>query len=269
MMALLHRGLLYAGMILMQPTPTPPAITGDEVTDVIDAINSTANTFQDFTIGLAALFILGLFLIMIIVYLYSNRNASKGAIDMMTTFANAMGGTLKERDERIDRMEDQGADRDGKYIESFQAFSDAMNRTADVLTILQRNEVGRDRLLSDAVSAITTLVTVGSKPLQEVVKDVGAVKDTNEEISTVVGKVYDILLLNFPAEESLEVRFETLKRAMIDAIEQACEKAKHDTSEVATITLPQAIDITLHSDPAPTDAAPGGESGTLPTASGF
>lgn len=261
MMALIHSSLLAAGMILMQPTPTAPAMTGDEVTDVIDAINSTANTFQDFTIGLAALFILGLFLIMIIVYLYSNRNASKGAIDMMATFANAMGGTLKERDERIDRMEDQGAVQDGKYIESFQAFSDAMNRTADVLTILQRNEVARDRVLSDAVSAITTLVTVGSKPLQEVVKDVGVVRSTNEEIHKVVSDIFNRFLTVFPSESSMEKRINELERAIIESVATVSEAKKHETGEIAPV-LPTEINVTLHTDtPAATEggALPGSE----------
>lgn len=238
------------------PSPTPVAITGEEVTDVIDAINSTANTFQDFTIGLAALFILGLFLIMVIVYLYSNRNASKGATEMLTTFANAMGGTLKERDERIDKLEDNQTQRDEKYIESFTAFSDAVNRIADVVTHYQRHETEHDRVLSDATSVMTAIATVGSKPLQQVVKDVGEVRNTNEEIHLVVSAIFDRFLKVFPTESDMEKRINELERAIIQSVATVSEAKKHETGEIAPV-LPTEINVTLPTDP--TAAHEGGE----------
>src|SRR3990167_5584095 len=131
-------------LFLPTPTPTPVPLTGKQVTDVIDAIDRTANTFQDFTIGLAALFILGLFLIMIIVYLYSNRNASKGAQEMMTTFAEAMGTTLKEREERIDALEKRDEKRDGQYIESLSAIGAGLNRLADISDFQRKDAEARD-----------------------------------------------------------------------------------------------------------------------------
>lgn len=247
MMALLHRGLLYAGMIVTQitPTPTPPAITGEEVTNVIDAINNTANTFQDFTTGLAALFVFAIFGLAMIAYFYFNRNASKGAQELMTTFAGAMGGTLKEREERIDKLEAQEVKREELQNEGMMAVGDGLNRIADLWTAQQKREVDSDRILSDAVSVMTAIATVGSKPLQKVVEDVGALQGTSLEINKVVGQVYEILLINFPLGETLEERFETLKQDMIVAVERACEKAKHDTSEVATVTLPTQIEVTM------------------------
>lgn len=216
-------------LFIPTPTPTPVPLTGKQVTDVIDAIDRTANTFQDFTIGLAALFILGLFLIMIIVYLYSNRNASKGAQEMMTTFAQAMGTTLKERDERIDALESEKAKREDKYNEGVMFIGDGLNRIADVVTLLQKHESERDRVLSDATSAMTAIVTVGSKPLQQVVKDMSALQKQNADIQTAVSKLYDRFLLVFPAEE---VHIDQVREALIKTVNTVCEMKKHDTGEL-------------------------------------
>lgn len=232
--------LLYGAQI-PTPSPTPLALTGEEVTGVIDAINSTANTFQDFTIGLAALFVFAIFGLALIAYFYFNRNASKGAQELMTTFAQAMGKTMQEKDERIETLENDSAKRDEKYIESFTAFSDAVNRIADVVTHFQKRETEHDRVLSDATSVMTSIATVGSKPLQQVVRDVSALQDPVRDIHRMVSELYDRSLKVFPAPEPM---IEQVRQVLIDAVNKACEEKKHDTGEVATITA----DIVLHTD---------------------
>lgn len=228
MMELLHRGLLAAGMILMQVAP---------------AVSSPPTNFTDWL--LQALPNVPIYVILAYIVINMQRDNAKQS-ERRDKHENDLTTALVVERQRIDAIEEdrreqwdtqarKEVDRDNRYIESFQAFGDATNRTADILSLMRTDAVAKDRVLSDAVSSITTLVTVGSKPLRDVGIDVGKVKDTNEEISTVVGKVYEILLVNFPSGESLEVRFETLKKAMIEAIEQACEKAKHDTSEVPTV----------------------------------
>ncbi len=231
------------------PTPTPLSLTGEEVSGVIDAINSTANTFQDFTIGLAALFVFAIFGFALIAYFYFNRNASKGAQELMATFANAMGSTLKERDDRINTLEDEQVKRDEKYIESFSAFSDAVNRIADVVTHYQRGEIDHDRVLSDATSVMTAIATVGSKPLQQVVKDVGEIAADIEglaqptaDIHRMVSAIYDRFLKVFPTDQTM---VDQVRELLIDAVNQACDEKKHETGEIAAV-LPTQIDVTLH-----------------------
>jgi methyl-accepting chemotaxis protein len=239
--------LLYGAQI-PNPSPTPLTLTGDEVNGVIDAINSTASTFQDFTIGLAALFVFAIFGIALIAYFYFNRNASKGAQDLMTTFASAMGSTMKEKDERIDALEKAGTERDEKFIESLSAIGDGMNRIADVVTLMQKTQDGKDRVLSDAVSTMTTLVTVGSKPLQQVVKDVSAIQSKSEEIHTVVSAIFDRFLKVFPTESDMEKRITELEHAIIQSVATVSEQKKHDTGEIAPI-LPTQIELTVITPP--------------------
>ena len=219
-------------LFLPTPTPTPLPLTGKQVTDVIDAIDKTANTFQDFTIGLAALFVIAILGIAIIVYLYVNRNASKGAQELMTTFATAMGSTVKERDERIDDLEKRDEKRDGQYIESLSAIAAGLNRLADISDHLRKNEENRDRVLSDATSAMTAIVTVGSKPLQQVVHDMSALQKQNAEIQTAVSKLYDRFLVVFPAEK---VNIEQVREVLIDTVNSVCEQKKHDTNEIIAV----------------------------------
>lgn len=73
--------------------------------------------------------------------------------------------------------------------------------------------------------------------------------------------MFDRFLIIFPTAKPIDTQFDDLKNTMITEIEKACAAKKGDTGPLPPITLPQAIDITLHSDPAPADAAPGGESG--------
>lgn len=250
---------IYALLLFAQipdPSPTPLTMTGDEVNGVIDAINSTASTFQDFTIGLAALFVFAIFGIALIAYFYFNRNASKGAQDLMTTFASAMGSTMKEKDERIEALEKSGADRDEKFIESLSAIGDGMNRIADVVTLMQKTQDGKDRVLSDAVSTMTTLVTVGSKPLQQVVKDVGAIQNKSDEIHTVVTAIFDRFLTVFPTENNMEKRINELERAIIESVATVSEAKKHETGELTPV-LPTEINVRLHT--ATADTAADGE----------
>jgi hypothetical protein len=244
--------LLYGAQI-PTPSPTPLPLTGEEVTGVIDAINNTANTFQDFTTGLAALFVFAIFGLALIAYFYFNRNASKGAQEMMVVFSQAMGSTMKEKDERIDALEKSGTERDEKFIESLSAIGDGMNRIADVVTLMQKTQDGKDRVLSDAVSTMTTLVTVGSKPLQHVVTVVGEVKNTNEEIHKVVSAIFDRFLKVFPTENNMEKRINELERAIIESVATVSEAKKHETGEIAPV-LPTEINVTLHTD-APPEAA--------------
>lgn len=229
------------------PSPTPLPLTGEEVTGVIDAINNTANTFQDFTTGLAALFVFAIFGLALIAYFYFNRNASKGAQEMMVVFSQAMGNTLKERESRIDALEDQQQKRDDKYIESLSAIGDGMNRIADVVTHFQKRETEHDRVLSDATSVMTAIATVGSKPLQQVVVDVGAIKDTSDEIHTVVTAIFDRFLKVFPTENNMEKRINELERAIIESVATVSEAKKHETGELAPV-LPTEINVTLHTD---------------------
>lgn len=238
---------IHALLLLAQipdPSPTPLTLTGDEVNGVIDAFNSTASTFQDFTIGLAALFVFAIFGIALIAYFYFNRNASKGSQDLMTTFASAMGNTLKEREARIDALEDQQQQRDDKYIESLSAIGDGMNRIADVVTHFQKRESEHDRVLSDATSVMTAIATVGSKPLQQVVVDVGTLKDTSAEIHTVVTAIFDRFLKVFPTENSMEKRINELERAIIESVATVSEAKKHETGELAPV-LPTQIELTV------------------------
>lgn len=219
-------------LFLPTPTPTPVAFTGKQVTDVIDAIDRTASTFQDFTIGLAALFVIAIFGIAIIAYFYFNRNASKGAQEMMTTFATTMGGTIKERDERIEALEKRDEKRDAQYIESLSAIGAGLNRLADISEHQRKNEEHRDRILSDATSAISTIVTVGSKPLQQVAQDVSKSQQQIGELQAAVSRLYDRFMLVFPTEKP---NIEIVREVLIETVNKVCEQKKHDTGEIVPL----------------------------------
>jgi hypothetical protein len=173
----------------MTPTPLPPG----QITDVVNAFEGATSAFQDFSLGMAALFILALFIMLLIIYVYSNRNSGVGTITLMKTFSEAMGGTLKERDERIDELETTQGERDEKYIESLAALSAASNRIADTFDLMHKSNESRDRVLSDLTSATTTLVTVGSKPLQQVIKEMGHVMELVEAINKRTSDWNDII----------------------------------------------------------------------------
>jgi hypothetical protein len=231
--------VLHLGVMMLQvnPTPTPVAYTGEQVTDVIDAIDRTANTFQDFTIGIAVLFVAALFALALIAFFYFNRNASKGAQDMMTTFAQAMGRELSEKTEQLDRLEEKQGERDEKYIESLAAIADSMNRIADVTDSMRRNESGRDRVLADATAAMTAIVTVGSKPLQQVVQDMGGLREADNDIKREISRIYDMLITRFPIELPV---IDQIRDMVVEAAKEVAFEKKHDTGELPPITLPKA-----------------------------
>lgn len=211
------------------PTALPP-VSGNQYAETISA-------FSNLSIGMAALFVLALFGIGVIVYVYYNRNKGQGEQSLLITFSQAMGSTLKDREERIDKLEADQAKREERYNEGVMAVGDGMNRIADVMQLMQKDKAANDRVLADATSAITAIVTVGSKPLQQVVKDVGALQETSVDIQKVVGEFYKKFLLVFPSDESLDARFEALKQAMIKMIDDACEKAKHDTGDITVVSV--------------------------------
>lgn len=224
----------------IEPTPTPGTFTEGQVTDVIDAIDRTAGTFQEFTFGVAVLFVLALFALALIAYFYFNRNASRGAQQMLETFSAAMGKAVNERDERIDKLETEQATRDEKYIESLSAIGDGLHRIADITDLIRKNETGRDRILSDATSAMTAIVTTGSKPLQQVVKDVSGIQDTTKEIKQIVSQIYDRLLVIFPTQQPM---IEQVRDMLIDTVKEVSEEKKHDTGEAEVISLDPPADL--------------------------
>ncbi len=207
----------------MNPTPVPPG----QVTDIVNAFEGATSTFQNFSFGMAALFILALFIMLLILYVYSNRNQGVGTITLMKTFSESMGGTLKERDERIEELETDQAARDEKYIESLSAISAADNRIADTVDLMRKNEERRDRILSDNTSAIAAIVTVGSKPLQQVVKDMGHVMALVETINKRT-ETWDEIIQTIP-----ELRREL--NAGLDALLK--EAAKHSTRPLPAVNV--------------------------------
>lgn len=214
-------------------TPTPPPVTmsGNQYAETISA-------FSNMSIGMAALFVLGLFVLAVIVYFYSNRNKGQGENTVLQTFAQAMGSTLKERDERIDTLEAGEAKREQMQNEGLMAVGDGLNRIADLWTAAQKREAERDRILSDLAMSTTAIATAGSKPLQQVVKDVGVIKDTSDEIQKVVKGLFDAYALNFPTKKPIDELFEELRKAILEAIEKKCEeKITHELPAVNVVTV--------------------------------
>ncbi len=248
-MILLYRAPLLLGMLLLQVTP-PTTAPPTSFTDLL----------------LQALPQVPIYVILAYIVINMQRDNAKQS-ERRDKHEDALTTALVVERQRIDAIEDDrreqwesqkknDSERDNRYIESFQAIGDGMNRIADVVTLLQKDGAARDRITDDAVSAITTLVTVGSKPLQHVVTTVGDIKSKNDEIHTVVSAIFDRFLKVFPAGNDMEKRITELEHAIIQSVATVSEAKKHETGEIAPV-LPTEINVTLHT----ADAAPGGESG--------
>jgi len=161
-----------------------------------------------------------------------------------TTITELLGTQIKrvdaiEEDRHVQWQAQKQADkdRDDRYIETFQSVGDSMNRIADLWTAQQKREGDRDRIISDAASAMTSIVTVGSKPLQQVVKDVGALQDTSEDIQKVVGQIFNKAWVVFPTDKPIDTFFEELKRAIIEALDKACAEKVRATQETPAVNV--------------------------------
>jgi hypothetical protein len=253
MMALIHSSLLYAGMILMQVPP---------------AVSSPPTSFTDWL--LQALPNVPIYVILAYIVINMQRDNAKQS-ERRDKHEDQLTTALVVERQRIDDIEDdrrdqwetharKEVDRDNRYIESFQAFGDATNRTADILALMRTDAVARDRVAADAVSAITTLVTVGSKPLQEVIKDVGAVKDTSADVHKMVSAIYDRFLRVFPTDQTV---IDQIHEILIEAVNKACEEKKLDSQEVQTIKA----EVTIVQADTPPAATGDTEGGALPLAS--
>lgn len=232
----------------MIPTfaPTPPPVSSNQYAETI-------NAFANMSIGIAALFVLALFAIGLIAYFYTNRNKDQGTQAMLTTFSQAMGKTLAERDERIDSLEASEVKREQMQNEGLMAVGDGLNRIADLWTAQQKREGERDRILSDAASAMTAIVTTGSKPLQQVVKGVGDLQTTSEEIQKVVSQIFDRYMVNFPTQRPIDELFDHLKLAILDAIEKKCgDQIRPVTDQPVTNVV--NVNTTSPADTKPADA---------------
>lgn len=234
------------------PTPTAPPISANQYTETI-------NAFANLSIGMAALFVLALFGISVIAYVYYNRNKGQGENAMLITFSQAMGSTLKERDERIDSLEAKEAKREEMQNEGLMAVGDGLNRIADLWTAQQKRETERDRILSDAASAMTAIVTTGSKPLQQVVKDMREIEETNRAIRDDVSKMFNRFMVIFPTDKPMEAAFEVLKAAILDALERACQEKAKVTQELPAVNIVNTVNT-----PAPDAADAGAKAGDVP-----
>jgi hypothetical protein len=240
-MILLYRAPLLLGMLLLQVTPTA---------------QTPPSSFTDLL--LQALPQVPIYVILAYIVINMQRDNAKSDErrdkheDQLTTALvverQRIDDIEDDRRARAESQEKKENERDAKYIESFQALSDASNRTADILELMQKGDAARDRVTSDAVSAITTLVTVGSKPLQQVVVNVGSIKDKTEEIHTVVSAIFDRFLKVFPTESDMEKRITELEHAIIQSVATVSEQKKHDTGEIAPI-LPTQIELTVITPP--------------------
>jgi ABC-type protease/lipase transport system fused ATPase/permease subunit len=248
MRLLMSRLPLFMGMILLQ---IPPA-TGGTPTNLTDLL-------------LQALPQVPIYVILAYIVINIQRTTAKENERRDEHEKTITTALITERG-RIDDIEDDrrkqwetqkqsDSERDNRYIETFQSVGDSMNRIADLWTAQQKREGDRDRILSDAASAMTSIVTVGSKPLQQVVKDVGALQDTSEDIQKVVGQIFNKAWVVFPTDKPIDTFFEELKRAIIEELEKICAEKVRATQETPAVNV-----VTINTGAPPIAAdAPGSE----------
>lgn len=234
MRLLLTRLPLFAGIILLQVSPTaanPPST----LTDLL--LQGLSNV---------PVYVILAYIVINIQRTTAKENERRDGHE--TTITELLGTQIKrvdviEEDRRAQWEAQKQADneRDNRYIETFQSVGDSMNRIADLWTVQQKSENERDRVLSDATSAMTAIVTVGSKPLQQVVKDVGALQETSEEIQKAVSQIFDRYALNFPTQRPIDELFEQLKSAILEAIEKKCGDQIRPAQELPATTITNIV----------------------------
>ena len=209
---LLARLPLFAGVLLLQIPPA--ATTPTNLTDVL---------LQ----GLSQVPVYAILAYIVINIQRTTAKENERRDSHEKTITDALITERKRIDEieedRRKQWEDQktaDTERDNKYIESFQAFGDGMNRIADVITLIQKDKVESDRVLSDLTSGVTAIVTVGSKPLQQVVKDVSGIFNRFEKV--------------FPSDKPMDLMIAELQREIIDAINKSCEDRKQSPPSAVT-----------------------------------
>lgn len=162
-------------------------------------------------------------------------NHEKTITDLLGTQIKRVDVIEEDRRAQWESQKKSDNERDSRYIETFQSVGDSMNRIADLWTAQQKHESERDRVLSDATSAMTAIVTVGSKPLQQVVKDMGILQTTSEEIQKAVAQIFDRYMLTFPTTRPIDDMFEQLKAAILTAIEKKCADEIHVTPPATNV----------------------------------
>lgn len=248
-MILLYRAPLLLGMLLLQVTPTA---------------STPPTSFTDLL--LQALPQVPIYVILAYIVINMQRDNAKESerrdkheekiTDALVTQIKRVDLIEEDRREQWQVQRQDDTQRDNRYIESFQAIGDGMNRIADVVTLLQKDGVTRDRITEDAVSAITAIVTVGSKPLQQVVKDVNALQQPTADIHRMVSAIYDRFLKVFPADETM---IEQVRNVLIEAVNKACEEKKGDTGPLPPITMEHNVHIVNDPPPDPGSADTGSE----------
>lgn len=186
------------------------------------------------------LLIAGLFML----FLYQRNEAKKASnradeADKRTTqledrFSERLEDVIKERDTRISSLESANQELNRQHIEGLTHVGDGLNRIADIADLTRKNEEHRDRILSDAASAISAIVTVGSKPLQQVVKDMGELHKADDEIKQEVSKIYDMLMLRFPVEQPM---IDQIRDMVISTVKEVANEKKESTGELPSIDV--------------------------------
>lgn len=224
MKILYHRFPLFAGLLLLQaPTPAGGLSMSDQVLIVI--LNAPAYA-----------------LISLLFWQFLKMQREENA---------------RRASENLQRSQDE-ARRDQRDDKLIDVVVNSHQRIDEIEKDRSKNEESRRaqwELMTQALNNSTAMVSALDNRSAFLLQSDKEISESQGFIRAEVKTMFDRLMIVFPTEKSIDTLFSEFKAVVLDEFEKAYEKKKGDSQP---ITLPQDINVTLHTqpDPAPDAAKP-------------
>lgn len=160
-------------------TSTPAAGSAFDTRPYIELLSS----WQSLTFGMALLFVILFALLLgILAVWFIFRPRTQNSFNANETMRQQLLSQIADERKEKDDLARKADEREEKNTENWTSFADASNRIADQMKrtndlIEANNKRGqeRDETQKQLATAVTTMVNEGSKPLQEVAKEVSRI----------------------------------------------------------------------------------------------
>jgi hypothetical protein len=210
--------LMTLALKVQTPTPAPVAPRTE-----LEAGLEAMRTFRDFTMPMAILFVVGLSILVVGLFIYLNRNRGKEFRDIISTLTDVI---RDERAEKISIREDAN-EHYQRMADGLIPIGDALNRTADngeTLSKLLQNmitaEANQNTLMTEIKQQLDRFDTEGTTPLKALAADVKVVLDYIKTLDTPPGN-WATIFATVP-----EIR--SALKQMNERLDEVLSKARED-----------------------------------------